>query len=275
MRLLSIMQARPSIIVFSSKAWYVPSSYLLLQDTHVYVKKRPPPPPPATNEDGLLKGNELLGQIRTHFGSLAQLQSTFSAAAMGMINSGWVWLVCDENGYLEVVATFGAGTLLVRSRTHMRTSELPILGEPLESRYKGLSVGLKKSWGRQEQASTSNRSTNQTSSSTSPTSGQSGSSSSELPSTGRRFYTSQSALDQLHLFSKVPLTPTSQAQLMDRASPEVMGDILTPLLCVSVHEHAWVPDYGIWGKEEYLKQYWTVVNWERVGSALTKAHQIA
>ena len=42
-----------------------------------------------------------------------------SAAALGMMSSGWVWLVCDENAsHLAVVATYGPGTMLVRSRQH-------------------------------------------------------------------------------------------------------------------------------------------------------------
>jgi superoxide dismutase len=42
-----------------------------------------------------------------------------SAAALGMMSSGWVWLVCDENAsHLAVAATYGPGTMLVRSRQH-------------------------------------------------------------------------------------------------------------------------------------------------------------
>lgn len=43
------------------------------------------------------------------------------------------------------------------------------------------------------------------------------------------------------------------------------GDKLTPLFCLSVHEHAWLHDYGVWGKEEYLKNFWNVLDWGRVG----------
>jgi len=43
------------------------------------------------------------------------------------------------------------------------------------------------------------------------------------------------------------------------------GEYLNPLLCISVHEHAWMSSgYGVWGKEEYIKKFWTAVDWERV-----------
>ncbi|KAF8520084.1 Manganese/iron superoxide dismutase [Gautieria morchelliformis] len=218
---------------------------------------RPPPPPPATNEDNMVTtGATLLGDIRVQFGSLAQLQSTFSAAAMGMVNSGWVWLVSDEHGQMEVVATFGAGTLLVRSRTHMRTSDLPILGEPLESRYRGLTVRPKQEEQQNvEQTLHSHVAPPATSTAYGYAQGTS-------PSTPPNIYDSRA------------MTPTGQATEQDKS--DVIGDILTPLLCVSVQEHAWVGGgYGVWGKEEYLKQFWTVVNWERVAVARGKARQLA
>ncbi|EPQ27600.1 uncharacterized protein PFL1_04738 [Pseudozyma flocculosa PF-1] len=43
-----------------------------------------------------------------------------------------------------------------------------------------------------------------------------------------------------------------------------VGKELYPLLNISVHEHAWLNDYGIMGKEEYLTRFWNCVNWDRV-----------
>jgi len=40
------------------------------------------------------------------------------------------------------------------------------------------------------------------------------------------------------------------------------GDELFPLLCCSVMEHAWLPDYGMWGKERYMINFWDCVDWE-------------
>lgn len=50
-----------------------------------------------------------------------------------------------------------------------------------------------------------------------------------------------------------------------------LGNKLYPLMCVSVHEHAWVGSgYGVWGKEEYMKRYWNVVNWAHVTELYSK-----
>ncbi|SAM86459.1 related to Superoxide dismutase [Ustilago bromivora] len=43
-----------------------------------------------------------------------------------------------------------------------------------------------------------------------------------------------------------------------------VGKELYPLLNISVHEHAWLNDYGIMGKEEYLTRFWNCVNWDKV-----------
>ncbi|KAN0064198.1 hypothetical protein ACQY0O_003365 [Thecaphora frezii] len=43
-----------------------------------------------------------------------------------------------------------------------------------------------------------------------------------------------------------------------------VGEELFPLLNISVHEHAWLNDYGIMGKEEYLTRFWNCVNWDQV-----------
>jgi len=163
---------------------------------------------------------------------------------MGMINSGWVWLVSDEQGNMEVVATFGAGTLLVRSRQHMRTSDIPILGEPTDARFMGTTMQR-----RIERQSLPH--TTQTPNSV------------RIPSEGN------------HIYSEAPMNVSGQTVARERnknkhgGNPyQNMGDILTPLLCVSVQEHAWVgTGYGVWGKEEYLKRFWTVVDWARVEQA--------
>lgn len=43
-----------------------------------------------------------------------------------------------------------------------------------------------------------------------------------------------------------------------------VGKELYPLLNISVHEHAWLGDYGVMGKEEYLTRFWNCVNWDKV-----------
>ncbi|KAF9008851.1 hypothetical protein BDQ17DRAFT_1539258 [Cyathus striatus] len=45
------------------------------------------------------------------------------------------------------------------------------------------------------------------------------------------------------------------------------GETLFPLFCVPVYEHAWMSaGYGIFGKEEWMKHFWSVLDWEKVSS---------
>lgn len=56
------------------------------------------------------------------------------------------------------------------------------------------------------------------------------------------------------------------------APPQVLdynkvGQSIYPLLCLSVHEHAWMAaGRGVWGKEEYLKHFWSVVDWRKISA---------
>ncbi|KAK0550070.1 hypothetical protein OC846_003827 [Tilletia horrida] len=61
-----------------------------------------------------------------------------------------------------------------------------------------------------------------------------------------------------------PLGRDFRRSVVRRALDEYESDAgyeLCPLLCLSVHEHAWMTDYGLWGKEEYLRQFWECVDW--------------
>ena len=58
--------------------------------------------------------------------------------------------------------------------------------------------------------------------------------------------------------------PTSRFDSLAHGSAAgAIGHNLYPLLCVSVFEHAWLGDYGFWGKERYLQRFWDAVNWTR------------
>ncbi|PKI83601.1 hypothetical protein MVES_002671 [Malassezia vespertilionis] len=60
-----------------------------------------------------------------------------------------------------------------------------------------------------------------------------------------------------------PRTPSRFDSLAHASGSGVLGDQLYPLFCVSIFEHAWLGDYGFWGKERYLTNFWECVNWER------------
>jgi superoxide dismutase, Fe-Mn family len=54
----------------------------------------------------------------------------------------------------------------------------------------------------------------------------------------------------------------------DEAMITDKGETLHPLFCVSVHEHAWMSaGYGVWGKEEYLKRFWSCLDWGLIAKA--------
>jgi len=275
------------------------------------------------------------------FDDLEGLRSYMSAAALGMTGSGWVWLVVDMAiKSLAVVATYGPGTMLVRSRQHRHPngiSELDllpqaflVLGETEVVAAKARSARTQHTIGGVDPPPTS------------PTSGVAHRVPNAQPRPqSRTFSTSLPAYHPLNLthrlsvqlspsssnvqFSQTPLawhqplepfskknsstsagdllTPSSQyspgveaeedADFDDPKAPPLprwnsisndlvggtnsnkqlgtakllrtAGDDLSPLMCLSVHEHAWMSaGLGVWGKEEYLRRFWSVVNWRKV-----------
>jgi Fe-Mn family superoxide dismutase len=46
------------------------------------------------------------------------------------------------------------------------------------------------------------------------------------------------------------------------------GVDVTPLLCVNTWEHAWMHDYGVRGKRQYLEAWWDKINWNVVADGL-------
>ena len=62
----------------------------------------------------------------------------------------------------------------------------------------------------------------------------------------------------------VSTSPALRSSSSSHEQVEARGEELYPLLCVSVHERDWLPDYGMWGKEEYLMRFWECVDWSRV-----------
>ena len=278
--------------------------------------------------------------IYESFDDLQGLKSYMSAAALGMTGSGWVWLVLDMSiRSLAVVATYGPGTMLVRSRQHRHPngiSELDFLPRSF------LVLGEKEVEPDLRSASTKHTVGGVDPPPTSPTSGVAHRVPNVRPRPqSRRFSTSLQAYHPLNLthrlsvqpsssssnvqFSQTPLawhqpleplskknsstsagdllTPSSQyspgagteedADFDDPEAPQlpqwnstssdlvggtssnkqlgtakllsIVGDDLSPLMCLSVHEHAWMSaGLGVWGKEEYLRRFWSVVDWRKV-----------
>ncbi|KAF8609274.1 hypothetical protein BDV93DRAFT_484731 [Ceratobasidium sp. AG-I] len=190
----------------------------------------------TSHEEGISAA--LNQKIAFDFGSLGHLKSTISAAALGMSSSGWVWCVQDANGSIGVVPTFGPGTVLVRNRIHSSPNFTPVVGERLDPRPP------------------SPTSPKRALSTASPASGAS---------------TNRAPVQSLSPQIRTVVTQAPAYNTGDVLSGSRIGDftkagnILSPLFCISVNEHAWISSgYGVWGKEEYLKQFWSVLDWEKV-----------
>ena len=201
-----------------------------------------------------LPPKSLLSRIEEDFGSLPAFKSAFSAAALGMVSSGWLWLVRDQTGRLGIVPTFGAGTVLVQDRMQRGNRDFQASIEESMSRaertQRKASGEAPSSGGESSTTSSPQTPGNQRSFSTSATA------SANYAPPGSRT-TGVSSLTQLYGSSSNRMTGAhGKAQI---------GQQLTPLLVLSVQEHAWLPDYGMWGKEMYLMNFWECVNWEKVG----------
>jgi Fe-Mn family superoxide dismutase len=215
--------------------------------------QKPLPADATSHEDALAKGSYLVQAIQSQLGSLEQLKSSFSAAVLGMFSSGWMWFVCDEYGRLAIYPTFGTGTLLIRSRRKMADNIDPVAGETM-------ALPLRP---QQNSASATG------SAPSSPASGIQQPLSGMHPPTHTRTFSGTAVSSFLprpahSIYTSNPMVPIIP-------SADALGDVLYPLFCVSVHEHAWVgAGYGVWGKEEYLKRFWTVLDWEHVVNAFNR-----
>lgn len=188
-----------------------------------------PPKPPR----------ELAADLDAYFESVPSFKLAFSSMAYGMSGSGYVWLVRDKAGQLGIVPTYGAGTILIQNRMQRNAARsdwiLPSVDEQ----------------GPSAQSSSS-------SSSSSPSSPPPPSSSSTSSVGGfRQFSTS-------HAPSSDIFNESYSRAMRPTEGDASRGEELYPLLCVSVHERDWLPDYGMWGKEEYLMRFWECVDWARV-----------
>ena len=49
---------------------------------------------------------------------------------------------------------------------------------------------------------------------------------------------------------------------------------ILPILGLNCWEHAYLSDYGVLGKQQYLKNWWASVNWQRVDEAIGRRTQL-
>ena len=224
----------------------------------------------------------LAGLIASQMGSLQDLKTYVTAAATGMLSSsGFVWLVTDALGHLGVVATYGAGTLLVSERRQT-------LSPDGNTELGGVYVPAQSPAPTPAPTSTST-STPATTQPTFPASGLATPPLRANPPHGARTLSTttlaygprDSVSRPANLWSDGPYAGTGTGAGVGSANGGVfgtpdgsssdldsLGRTLYPLFCVSVHEHAWMAaGYGVWGKEKYLERFWTCLDWAAVRDA--------
>ncbi|GAA6063328.1 hypothetical protein JCM10212_003914 [Sporobolomyces blumeae] len=220
------------------------------------LSPNPTPPSPSSLLSQRLAATPSLG-------SLPALISHFSAHVAGLHPSSgaYVWLVTDPNGNLGVVGTYAGGTVLVNERRQMgygpySSVDLKVLGEQVEqpvappaSQPEGTAPG--------ETGSTAPSASSSASSSSS-------SAWQTVPSSRPASSASSSASTLLSSASPSPSSLFSSVLSSHNDPRNSIARSLHPLLCVSVHPHCYLADYGVWGREAYVKQWWTKVEWRKV-----------
>jgi Fe-Mn family superoxide dismutase len=193
--------------------------------------------------------------IREHHGGIEQLRSAFSAAALGTFTNGWVWFISDQAGRTSTTTTYGPSTLLIRSRTVMQRSPATIddprvpappfphvPSNPLPGASPTPS-GLPDGDMPLAPSSSENLNSDTSFMNTKPT----------------KFYASGGT------------TRSPKPNFLNT------GELLYPLFCLPVYEHAWMSaGYGVWGKEQWLKEFWSVLDWRKVNTVyddITSSYQ--
>lgn len=211
----------------------------------------PSGPSPSSSFSQALAGLPALG-------SFAGLVSHMSAHVAGLhpASGAYVWLVTDPSGNLGVVGTYAGGTVLVKERHQMGHGayagrDLRVLGERVEVEGGEGAAPATASAGESSSSGAAEPSAWEAVSSPAARSNNKGASSSAAT-----------------LLSEGALSPSSilSAGLSAHHGARV-AQSLHPLACISVHPHCYLGDYGLWGRDEYVRKWWAAVDWKKVEDA--------
>ncbi|KAG6833868.1 hypothetical protein H0H87_011802 [Tephrocybe sp. NHM501043] len=280
---LNTASSRERVLAFNYASLALNNSYFLDQ-------LLPPPTEGEWKNHQHEMSSQMASVIRTQYGSMVQFKSAFSSAVTGLFTSGYVWFVTDRNGNTGIIPTLGPGTLLIRSRSYMGHSKSPVLGPDL-MQYDSSVPYTHTAWDAETMGATEEEMleevrplrppTMPTSppppgvNPTSPVSGVSGGKlQPQLPNAlGPKFLSTSTVLSDYNrktdnLYNKVIEGKPPAQDPRPKVASMNLGEVLYPLFCISVHEHAWMSaGYGVWGKEEWLRQFWSVLNWKKVSES--------
>ncbi|PPQ77263.1 hypothetical protein CVT25_010845 [Psilocybe cyanescens] len=245
---------------------------VLALNNSFFLEQLAPPPPEETgvkSHQGWIS-DELFEKIRNQYGDIIGLKSTFSASALGMFSNGWVWMVTDSDGNLGVLPTLGPSTLLVRSRSNMHYDAGLLIGES--------AIGPKQP----ENSPIRPLPTNHTPPGVAPSSPFSGMAA-QPPTRGlfddhtRAFSASSAQANDYGRVSTIYGESPRESAIKGSTVPNNLsvGNVIYPLFCVPVYEHAWMSaGFGVWGKEAWLAEFWTVLDWKKVSRAFRIAREV-
>lgn len=201
---------------------------------------------PSQDQEKSLENSPIKLALENNFGSATSFINHFSSYAMGMFGTGYVWLVMDGVDNLAVVGTYGSGTVLVQgSLDYAKAKELNALAGSASKAGGEVSSGSNSPSSAARDFKGRAYSTSAVAQADFP----------ERRSRGQSLtYTSDNML------RGVGESPNATAAA-GRSHIERFKSI-HPLLCLSLHPHVYIPDYGVWGKEEYIRNFWGNVNWE-------------
>lgn len=180
------------------------------------------------------------------------LKQEFAAAAQGFTGSGYLWLVRQgQTDQLDIVPTYGPGSILVHA------------GQPVKPDGTFSVLG-------QQPTSSSSSSPSSLTSDSAPTSTEPTESDHYAP--GSPFTAAQNpvAASQSPFFEHTLESGFVRSRVMNPLRSNATTNVLEPLLCLSMYEHAYMPDYGLWGKKAYVDNFWKCVNWNGVAQDLKK-----
>lgn len=189
------------------------------------------------------------------------------------MTSGWIWFVMDAGRRLAIVPTYGSGTVLVRSRQQMVPRHLAPSVERLPN-SQAISSGFTSGPSRLTSSPMPSSTQPNLASATHPFDRQgqtrkfgapdSNQNDVNKPTEDSLFDASGDVVSGLSSATNRLATSGYSFHPTTTGPLHHYGDKLSPLFCVSVHEHAWLYDYGVWGKEEYLTRFWSALDWGRV-----------